>query len=198
MEYCERAIWAVIFLLVDTWFTLKASWPCLTTLQLRRQKAHRASPQAPTLQLLQALCISFLTYNMGVTGRGLLYRRAYFHSTSSFLTFAFTFINPVEGSFVKLPILAQPIFFSPAFLSHRSDIKESYWENIISEFSKHTSPVAFLTLVSDLGFSFSVDPTPGASLPRLPQPGQLVSGRRILAFAEEKIQHIKALCSSLL
>lgn len=86
-----------------------------------------------------------------------------------------------------------------AFLSHLSDIKGSYWENIISEFSRNTASVAFLTLVSGLGFSPSGDPTPGASLLRPSQPRQLVSGRRSLDFCRrKKIQHIKALCSSLL
>lgn len=39
--------------------------------------------------------------------------------TSSILTFAFTFINLIEGSFVKLPIPAQPIAFSPPFFPIR-------------------------------------------------------------------------------
>lgn len=192
----DRATWAVTFLLVDTQFTLKALWPCLTNLQLKRQTAHGAH-RAPTLQLRQALCISFLVYNMGVMGRGLLYRGAYFY----FICFntCFYIRNSNRRQLCEITYTSSSNCLFTAFLSQPSDIKGSYWENRITEFSQNTTSVAFLTLVSGLGFSPSGDPTPGPSLLRLSQPRQLVSGRRSLDFAgEKKIQHIKVLCSSLL
>lgn len=193
----DRATWAVTSLLVDTWFTRKASWPCLTNLQLKRQKAH-GSHRAPTLQLQQALCISFLVYNMGVMGRGLLYGGG-----GSFYFIRFNICFYIHKSnrrqLCEITYTSSTNCLFTAFLSHPSDIKGSYWENIISEFSRNTASVAFLTLVSGLGFSPSGDPTPGASLLRPSQPRQLVSGRRSLDFCRrKKIQHIKALCSSLL
>lgn len=91
------------------------------------QKTENTEPEGSHVQQLQALGISFLVYDMGVIGRDLLYRRASFCLTPFFVTFGFTFINLVESSFVKLPIPAQPIFFSPAFFFfHQRDIKASY------------------------------------------------------------------------